>query len=213
MRGAHEEPQRHVALRRLRPEEAAVPRAHRDARRLALAQGARRERHHDREPRALRPGLARVRRRPRHLRHIQSLEAQADREVENRGQGRAPLFLRRPLRVHLAHRRGLHRQHHHDPRPQGSGAPRGSRALVDPGAVGRRRRALPVGELHRAALPSSAAPGQPALRELLAPRHLHPRHQRPVEAQARRRGRQEPGVSASDAHLPADAAEAARAAR
>ena len=51
---------------------------------------------------------------------------------------RAPLRFRRPLRLHLADDGRLRRQHHDDPRPQGSREARGSRPLVDAGPVGQR---------------------------------------------------------------------------
>ena len=41
-------------------------------------------------------------------------------QVAHPRQRRAPLRFRRPLRLHFADRRGLHRQHHDDSRPQGS---------------------------------------------------------------------------------------------
>ena len=67
----------------------------------------------------------------------------------------ATILRRRPLRLYLADRRGLCRQHRDDPRPGRSGQARGGRALVDPGPVDGRRRGLSLGRLDAAALPSS----------------------------------------------------------
>ena len=54
------------------------------------------------------------------------------------GKGVHRYDVRRPLRLYLADRRGLCRQHRHDPRPQGPGAAGGGRPLVDPRPVDRR---------------------------------------------------------------------------
>ena len=64
--------------------------------------------------------------------------AEADHQMADRRRRRAPLRFRRPLRVYLAHGRGLHRQYHDDPRPRGSREADGGRALVDSRASGRR---------------------------------------------------------------------------
>ena len=77
-----------------------------------------------------------------------------------------------------------------------------------PGPVEGRRRALSVGQLGVAALPSSAAPGRPALCQLLAPRPVHPRHFRHGEAESGVARQHQPGLPASDPHLPADPAAA-----
>ena len=67
----------------------------------------------------------------------------------------------------------------------------------------------PVGDWALAALPSSAAHGRPALCQLLAPRLLHPRHLRHGRSRSSSSHLQhEPGLPASDPHLPADAAAA-----
>ena len=83
--------------------------------------------------------------------------------------------------------------------------PTGGRPLVDSRPVGGRRRALSVGELGVAALPSPAACRRSALCELLASWLLHPRYLRHVEAEAGFAHEHQPGFSASDAHLPGDA--------
>ena len=106
-------------------------------------------------------------------------------QVAHRRQGRAPLHLRRPLRLHLAHGRGLCRQHRDDPRSRRPGAAAGGRPLVDPRPVAGRRRGVPLGRLGGAPLPPPAPAGRPALRQLLAPRPLHPRHRGHDPAEAR----------------------------
>ena len=68
------------------------------------------------------------------------------------------------------------------------------------------RRALSLGRLDAAALPSPVAPGRPALCQLLASRLLHPRHRRHVEAEAGLGAEHHAGLSASDPYLPAAAA-------
>ena len=62
---------------------------------------------------------------------------------------RAPLRFRRPLRLYLADRRGLCRQHRDDPRPRRSGTADGGRALVDSRPMEGRRRGVSVGQLGR----------------------------------------------------------------
>ena len=79
---------------------------------------------------------------------------------------------------------GLYRQHRDDPRPRRSGEADRGRPLVDSRSVAGRRRGISVERLGAAALPSSVAPRRSALRQLLAPRLLHSRHCRPVEAEA-----------------------------
>ena len=207
--GAHALAERHQHRRRGRPAQSAPAGAHRPSRGLAFAQGARRRRHHDRQPREARPVRAgRVRRRHRDLRRVAAERAEADQQVADRRARRAPLRFRRPLRVPVADRRGLRRQHRDDPRPRRSGAAGRGRAVVDPRPVEGGRRALSVGRLGVAALPPSAAPGRPPLCQLLAPRAVHPRHRRPVAAEADRAHQHQPGVSAPDPHVPADPAAA-----
>ena len=110
--------------------------------RAAFAQGARRQRHDGGEPRGHRGGtvpdgdfvglrifdIADPRQPARNL------------PLGQRRHGRAPLHLRRPLRLHLAGGRGLCRQHRDDPRPGRSGESAGGRALVDARPMDRRRR-------------------------------------------------------------------------
>ena len=101
--------------------------------------------------------------------------AARDHVLAVRRRGRAPLHLRRALRLHLARDGRLRRQHRDDPRSRRSRAAAGSRALVDAGAVdGGRRDAVVVGA--PSSLPSSDPRGQPALRQLLARRLRDPRH-------------------------------------
>ena len=121
------------------------------------------------------------------LRRVEAGLAEADHQVDDRRQGRASLRLRRPLRLHLADGRRLHRQHRDDPRSRRSREAAGSRALVDSRPVAGGRRSLSVGRRRRAALPSSAAHGRPAVRQLLASRPVHPRHRR--HGASRRRSR------------------------
>ncbi len=151
-------------------------------------------------------GDACVRRRARHLRRVEARRPRSSSPSgRHRRPRRAPLRFRRPLRLYLADRRRLCRQHRDDPRSQGSGEAGRGRALVDSGPVEGRRRALSLGQLGDAALPSSDAHGRPALCQLLASRLLHPRHLRHVEAEGDRAYQHQPGVPASDPHLPADA--------
>src|SRR5262249_55238680 len=90
------------------------------------------------------------------------------------GPGLPPPAFRWPLRLLVADGRGLRRQHHDDPRSRRSRPPGRGRAVVDPGPVEGRRRALSLGQRPRAALSSSAAHGQSPLCQLLASRALHP---------------------------------------
>ena len=83
-------------------------------------------------------GLARVRRRPRHLRRVAPGRPEAHLQMDDRRARRAPLRFRRPLRLHLADRRRLCRQHRDDPRSRRSRPSRGGRALVDSRPVARR---------------------------------------------------------------------------
>ena len=87
-------------------------------------------------------------------------------------------------------------------------ASRGGRALVDTGAVAGGRRSESLDGRPGAALPSPDAHGRPALRELLASRLPHSRHLRHVEAEAHRERQHLARLSASDAYLPADSADA-----
>ena len=129
-------------------------------------------------------GARRFRRRAGDLRRVEARRAEADHQMADRRRRRAPLRFRRPLRLYLADRRGLCRQHRDDPRPRRSGEAAGGRALVDSRPVDGRRRGISVGQLGAAALPPSAALRRPALCQLLAPRLLHSRHLRHVEAEA-----------------------------
>ena len=70
---------------------------------------------------------------------------------DDRGQGRAPLRFRRPPRLHVADAGGLRRHRHDDHGPEGAGAAAGGRALVDAGAVDRRRRDSRPGRATRTA--------------------------------------------------------------
>ncbi len=111
--------------RRRRSAPSAPARDHRRAGGLAFAQGAGGERHHDRQSREVRPGRRRrVRRRARHLRRVAAERAEADHQMADRRRRRASLRFRRPLRLHLADRRGLCRQHRDDPRSRRSGQAR-----------------------------------------------------------------------------------------
>ena len=78
--------------------------------------------------------------------------------------------------AYIADGAGLHRQHRQDPGPARSGEARGSGALVDSRPARGRRRNLSLGQLRAAALPPSAAHGQPPVRVVLASRHVHPGH-------------------------------------
>ena len=161
---------------------------HRSAGGLALAQGAGGERHHDRQSREARADRrGRFRRRDCDLRRVAAERTEADHQMDDGRPRRAPLRFRRPLCLHLADRRGLCRQHRDDPRPRRSGPAGGGRALVDSRPVEGGRRSLSLGQRRRAALPSSAAHGRPALCQLLAPRPVHSRHLRHDEAEARSR--------------------------
>ena len=128
--------------------------------------------------------------------------------MAHRRSRRAPLRFRRPLRLPVADRGRLCRQHHDDPRSRRSGPSGRGRAVVDPGAVEGRRRALSLGQLGLAALPSSAAHGRSPLCQLLASRAVHSRHLRHVAAEGGGARQYQPGLSASDAHLSADPATA-----
>ena len=109
----------HRRRRRSAPSEGHRP--HRSAGGLALAQGARGGRHHAGQPREARPsGLARVRRRPRHLRRVAPGRPKAHLQMDDGRARRASLRFRRPLRLHLADRRRLCRQHRDDPRSRRS---------------------------------------------------------------------------------------------
>jgi len=121
---------------------------------------------------------------------------------------RASLRFRRALRLHLADHRGLRRQHHDDPRPRRSGASGRGRALVDPRPVEGGRGNVPLGELGAAALPSPLTHGRSALCQLLASRPVHSRHFRHGAPQTCGACRNQPGLPASHAHLPADSASA-----
>ena len=119
---------------------------------------------------------------------------------------RAPLRFRWPLRLYLADRRGLCRQHRDDPRPRRSGPAGRGRTMVDSRPVEGRRRAVSMGQLGLAALPPSAAHGRSALCQLLASRALHSGYFRHVAAEGRRAHQYQPGVSAPDPYLPANSA-------
>src|SRR5262249_49679615 len=74
----------------------------------------------------------------RDLRRFEPGASARDHVLEERRRRRAPLHLRRPLRVSLARDGGLRRQHRHDSRPGRPGAAAGGRALVGAWAVGGR---------------------------------------------------------------------------
>ena len=119
-----------------------------------------------------------------HLRRFAAERAEADHQMADRRRRRASLRFRRPLRLYLAHGRGLRRQYHDDPRPRGSRKADRGRALVDSRPMGGGRRGLPVGGLGAASLPSSPALRRPAVCQLLASRSFHPRYLGPVAAEA-----------------------------
>ena len=200
LRRPHARAPRHLDLRRRRPGIAPAAGQPRDAAGLAFAQGARRGRPDDRQPRARR--RRRCRRfhgRPGHLRCHRAGTPAPGRQVADRRQGRPPLRLRRPLRLYLADRRGLCRQHRHDPRPRRAREPARGRPLVGARPMARRRRGLP-GRRGGAvdALPPPVALRRPASRQLLAPRLLHPRHRRSVAPHPARRTRQRRRAGPSD---------------
>ena len=128
---------------------------------------------------------------------------------------RAPLHLRRALRLHLALRgRLVPRQHRHDPRPQGPGEPGRGRALVDEGPVEGGGETPtwtdPNGHLHAATATTRSARATSST-QLLARRFRHPRHLRHVEAEADFRARLVRRLRLAVPHLPAVAAEDRRA--
>ena len=97
------------------------------------------------------PGAGRLQGRHRHLRRRRPRQAARDHALDHRGQGRAPLRFRRPLRLPVADAGGLRRHHRDDHGPQGPGAPAGGRPLVDAGAMDRRRRDAELGQGRRIA--------------------------------------------------------------
>ena len=207
----HEGAPRHQHRGRERPGPAPHPRHRRGAAPDPLAQGARGQRAHAGEPRgpARPPAPGRGRRRPRDLRRVHPEQAARDHVLEVRRRGRAPLHLRRALRLHLARDGRLRRQHRDDPRSAGPGEAEGSGALVDAGAVDRGWREAGV-----VGAPSSLPPpdprGQPALRELLARRLRDPRHRGHEQAPLRLRARLEPALHHADPHRAAAAVPAPR---
>ena len=107
---------------------------------LAFPQGAGCKRHHGGQSGEVRQiGAQRYRRRDSHLRRGAPELTEADRGMDDARRRRAPLRFRRPLRLHLADRAGLCRQHRDDPRSPGPGPSGGGRSLVDPGPMGSRR--------------------------------------------------------------------------
>ncbi len=108
----------------------------------------------------------------------------------------------------LADRRGLCRQHRHDPRPDRSGPAGRGRALVDPRPMDRRRRGISLGRWVSPRCHHPIRAGDRLLCQLLAPRPVHPRHRRHGSAEADLAAEHQPGLSAPDPHLPADAAAA-----
>jgi hypothetical protein len=70
--------------------------------------------------------------------------------------------------------------------------------------MGGRRRRISLEGVGAASLPSPLTARRPALRQLLASRLLHPGHQRHGAAEAGGRRQYLAGLSASDAHMPAD---------
>ena len=190
---------RHHHHRRQRPGASASAGRDQGPGRHTLAQSPRRARRHAGEPGNLsdRPAGSEFPRRAGGLRRQQALIAAADHDL--RDPRHAPLHLRRPLCLRLARARRLSRQRGRDHRLQRSGAAAGGGALVDAGAMDRRRRD-PDLEGHGPSLSPSHALRRPALRELLARRLRDPRHRRHEQAEIRVRPRLEPAVPVADPH-------------
>ena len=206
-------PARHHARRRERPEAAAPARRRSRCRagthshKVRAANGLMLV---NREGHGAAAGRGRASRRARDLRRLHARAGRARSPSGARGGARrAPLHLRRPLRLHLAGDGRLRRQHRDDPRSRRSGA-----ARRRSGAGGCRGSGRPAARRRRGRGASTAATIRSAHGNRLYVSYWHGGFvildiEDMAQAEARLRPRLEPAVHHADAHRAAGAVPAA----